>query len=58
MSFSAPSSGAGYFPFVVGASLLATAGTKSQAAVHGALPGPHVHMRAFVSAADAIQGIG
>jgi hypothetical protein len=29
-----------------------------QAAVHGSLPGPHIHVRAFVSAADANQGIG
>jgi hypothetical protein len=38
--------------------LLATESTKSQAAIHGALSGPHIHVRAFVSAADPIQGIG
>jgi hypothetical protein len=42
----------------VGARLRATESSKSQAAVHGSLSGPHIHVRAFVSAADAIQGIG
>jgi hypothetical protein len=56
--FSAPFHGAGYFPFGVGARLRATASNKSQAAVHGSLPGPHIPVRALVSTANAIEGIG
>jgi hypothetical protein len=32
--------------------------THWQAAFPGSLPGPHILVRAFASAADAIQGIG
>jgi hypothetical protein len=58
MSFSAPSNGAGSGLPGVGARLRATESSKSRAAIHGSLPGPHIHVRAFISAADAIQGIG